>query len=232
MLRKFIHASLLPVIRHIRSYFITFIKPKTTYQLAPISDKFGFDRGKPIDRYYIDNFIEKHQDKILGHCLEVHDDAYLKRFGASKVTVSDVVDIDTSNKLANIYCDLTYAQNIADNTYDCLVITQTLGLIPDHGQAIKQLHRILKPGGTLLLTVSTMGPYIKNGNGYWRYSPKSVAYLLEKYFKKENMHIDTYGNALAGQAFWVGMAAEEFEPEQLNFKDERFPVIVTAVAFK
>lgn len=232
MSKKFIHHTVLPFARKIRAQVVKTIKPKSGYSLMPISDKFGFDRGKPIDRYYIDTFIELHQEKIHGRCLEVHDDAYIKRFGGNRVTQGDVVDIDTSNKLANIYTDLSAADVIAENTYDTLIVTQTLGLIPEHEKAVGHLYRILKPGGTLLMTVSTMGPWIKNGNGYWRYSIKSLPYLLEKFFKKENIKADTYGNALTGQAFWVGMAVEEFTKEQLDFKDERFPIIVTAVATK
>lgn len=232
MPKKFIHHTVLPFARKIRARIVKTMKPKGGYSLMPISDKFGFDRGKPIDRYYIDQFIELHKEKIRGRALEVHDDAYIKRFGESRVTQSDVVDIDRDNKLATIYTDLSSADIIPDNTYDTLIITQTLGLIPEHEKAVGHLYRILKPGGTLLITVSTMGPWIKNGNGYWRYSIKSLPYLLEKFFQKDRITAHTYGNVLTGQAFWVGMAAQEFTKEQLDFKDERFPIIVTAVATK
>ena len=232
MISKIINSNILPLVRKLRSKVVTQIRPKSRYSLLPISDKFGFDRGTPIDRYYIESFMEEHKNKVVGRCLEIHDDAYTKRFGEQKVTKADVADIDTDNKLANIYVDLATADTIPDNTYDTLIITHTIGLIPEHEKAVKHLYRILKPGGTLLLTVSAMGPFITNGNGFWRYTIKSVPYLLEKCFKKENISVKSYGNVLSGQAAWVAMAAEEFTKEELDTVDERYPLVIAAIATK
>ena len=232
MINKLIHFTILPLIRKFRAQAVKKINPKENYSLMPISDKFGYDRGTPIDRFYIEKFMEMNKEKVKGRCLEVHDDAYIKRYGENRVTQGDVVDIDTNNKLANIYTDLSAADSIADNTYDTVILTQTLGLIPDHEKAVGHLYRMLKPGGTMLLTVSAMGPYITNGHSFWRYTVRSIPYLLEKYFQKNKIAVEAYGNVLTGQGFWVGMAAEEFTPEQLELKDDRYPIIITAVATK
>lgn len=232
MLSQIAHNQVLPQIRKIRAQIIKTVRPKAAYSLYPISNKFGYDRGTPIDRWYIECFMEQQQDKVRGHCLEIHDNAYTLRFGQKKVSHSDVADIDTKNKLANIYVDLSKADQIPDNTYDTLIITHTIGLIPEHDKAIAHLYRILKPGGTLLLTVSALGPYITDGNAYWRYTPRSIPYLLEQHFNKENITVQTFGNVLSGQAFWVGMAAEELTKDQLLHQDNRYPVIITAVATK
>jgi SAM-dependent methyltransferase len=232
MLGHFIHSKVLPQIRVVRGSVVRLLKPKSGYSLFPISNNFGFDRGRPVDRYYIENFLQRYVDRIRGVCLEVHDDAYTKRFGGEKVTRVDVVDVDRDNSLANIYVDLADAAVIPDNTYDCLIITHTIGLIPEHEKAVGHLYRILKPGGTLVLTVSALGPFIQNGNAFWRYTTKSVQWLLEKYFAKESIEVTSMGNALAGQAFWVGMACEDLTPEQLEFTDMRYPVVIAAVATK
>ena len=42
----------------------------------PISSVFGFDRGKPIDRYYIEKFISDNSSTIKGDILEVEDNKY------------------------------------------------------------------------------------------------------------------------------------------------------------
>lgn len=223
---------LLNVLLKIRGVITRIIKPRSGYQLFPLSDKFGFDRGLPIDRYYIEEFLNENKRCIKGRCLEVHDSAYTIRFGKDKVTKADVVDIDIQNKLANIHTDLSDAKNIPDATYDTLIITHTIGLIPEHEKAIANFYRILKPGGHLLLTASTMGPFIENGSGFWRYTSKSIPYMLGKYFDKKTITTTTYGNALTGQAFWVGMAAQDISKEELDFKDNRFPIIVTAICKK
>src|SRR5438094_3360732 len=38
---------------------------------SPISTDFGYDRGTPIDRYYIEAFLSHHRSSIRGHVLEV-----------------------------------------------------------------------------------------------------------------------------------------------------------------
>ncbi len=223
---------LLSLIFKIRGFVMRIIKPRSSYSLVPMSEVFGFDRGLPIDRYYIEEFLEKNKKVIKGYCLEVHDSAYTKRFGEDRVTKFDALDIDTNNKLANIYADLAKADNIPDNTYDTLIITHTIGLIPEHEKAVANLYRILKPGGYLLLTASTMGPFIENGSGFWRYTTKSIPYLLGKHFPEKSIKTEAYGNVLTGQAFWAGLASQDLSKEELDYKDSRFPIIVTAVCKK
>jgi hypothetical protein len=57
-------------------------------RLTPISRSFGYDRGQPIDRYYIANFLGRHSGDIRGHVLEIGDDRYTRRFGGDRVTHS------------------------------------------------------------------------------------------------------------------------------------------------
>jgi len=49
--------------------------------LRPISDCYGYDRGTPVDRIYIEAFLDRHCDDIRGHGAEVKTDGYLRRFG-------------------------------------------------------------------------------------------------------------------------------------------------------
>ena len=38
-------------------------------RVLPVSLKFGFDRGQPIDRYYIDGFLRRHAEDVHGHVI-------------------------------------------------------------------------------------------------------------------------------------------------------------------
>ena len=105
--------ELINLVKKVRSPVMRFLRPKARYflfkpkrSLKPISTKFGFDRGEPIDRYYIESFLEENKDYIKGVCLEITDNAYTKKFGGDRVVKSDVLDIDRTNKQANIYGDL------------------------------------------------------------------------------------------------------------------------------
>ena len=37
----------------------------------PMSDSWGFERGTPVDRYYIERFLERNADAIRGDVLEI-----------------------------------------------------------------------------------------------------------------------------------------------------------------
>ena len=50
-------------------------------RVTPISTKWGFDRGLPIDRHYIENFLAVNADDIRGGVLEIGDNSYTRRFG-------------------------------------------------------------------------------------------------------------------------------------------------------
>ncbi len=226
--------NLLQTALNIRKRVMHQIRPNSRYFLAaknlePISSKFGFDRGMPIDRFWIDAFINENSALIKGRVLEIDDKRYTSRF-LNKISVLDVLDINKNNKKANIHGDLRDLSGvIEDNVYDCIILTHVIGMIDDVPSAIKELRRILKPGGAILLTCSSISPVYDEKTSYWRFTKASVSYLFKNGFKTQ---IETKGNVLAGQCFWVGMAQEELTVKELEFNDPRFPCIVTAVLIK
>src|SRR5688572_7108759 len=46
---------------------------------TPTASDFGFARGGPVDRYYIESFLNKPRARIGGRVLEVGDDTYTRR---------------------------------------------------------------------------------------------------------------------------------------------------------
>lgn len=208
-----------------------YFRPK--HSIEPLSSHFGFDRGTPIDRVWIEDFLNKNRKLIRGRCLEITDDFYTKKFRGDKVSESDVLDIDRKNKKANIYGDLRNLKGvIKDNTYDCVILTHVLGLIDDLDSAVNELKRILKPGGVVLVTSACISPTYNLETNFWRIMPQGARYLFGKHFGKENVKVGSYGNVLAGQSFWVGMAQEELTKKELMYNDPHFPCIVTICATK
>lgn len=200
---------------------------------GPVSRGWGFDRGQPIDRHFIESFLELHCRDIRGRVLEVKDDGYTSRFGGA-VTSAEVLDIDPSNQAATVIADLTDAPQIPDNSYDCVLLTQVFHLIYDLQSAVEECRRILKPGGTLLVTMPALSRCSRElqHSDYWRITPAAARRLFGDVFRQENVDVVAYGNAVLGAAFLMGVAVEEVSSRQLRRHDALFPVLVTIRASK
>src|SRR5579872_1803572 len=129
-------------------------KRNSLWQLQPVSRVFALDRGQPIDRFYIERFLRDNANYIHGQVLEIEDNKYTKEFGGQRVAQSHVLHAVEGNPAATIVGDLTNAPHIPSDSFDCIICTQTLQFIYDIDAAVTTLHRILKPGGTLLVTLS------------------------------------------------------------------------------
>lgn len=229
--------KLINIVLSLRAFINRRMFPRGLYflfkgSLNPLSGKFGFDRGIPVDRFWIEDFLSKNNKYIKGSVLEITDAKYTLMFGGGRVKHSDVLDIDKNNRNANIYGDLrNLKKQIKDSTYDCIILTHVLGLIDDYEAAIKECRRILKPRGVLLYTGSCLGP-ILGEEVYWRFTPNSVRYVFSKFFKPSRLNIKSYGNVLSGQGFWVGMSQQDLSKKELEYIDNRYPCAVGAVIQK
>ncbi len=205
-------------------------------RITPISTAFGFDRGLPIDRYYIEDFLSRHQDDVRGHALEIGGDFYTRKYGGNRVTKSDILHVSPEHPRATIVADLSNADFIPSETFDCIIFTQTLQCIYDPRAAIKTLHRILKPGGTLLATTTGIGQIspsdmVKWGE-WWRFTTRSVQRLLEESFRSDCVEVGAHGNVLAAAAFLYGLATVELSQKELDYQDTAYQMIITARAVK
>ena len=203
----------------------------TLRRTDPLSDHWGFDRGTPVDRYYIERFLEAHRQDIRGHVLEVQDTAYTDRYGAA-VERRDVLDIDPTNPMASIVADLAAADSIPSDTFDCFVLTQTLLLIYDLRSAISHAHRILRPGGVLLVTVPAVSRVCRLKTDYWRFTVASCSALFGEVFGPDQITVQSHGNVLTAVAFLAGMAREELSSSELDTHDEYIPLVITVRAVK
>jgi len=204
-------------------------------RLDPFSRAFGYDRGGPVDRYYIDNFLEKNSALIKGRVLEIGDNEYTLKFGGAKVTQSDILHVNETNPNATFIGDITNAPHLPGNGFDCIVLTQTLHLIYDYKEAIKTCFRILKPGGSLLLTVpgiTSIDAGEWKSTWYWAFTDISIKRILEETFDVDNIIVDAFGNILTATAFLYGMGLQEVSKNKLDYYDPSYQVTISAIATK
>ena len=202
---------------------------------TPISSDFGYGRGKPVDRHYIEAFLDRHRQEVRGRVLEIGDNAYTVQFGGDRVIVSDVLHVSAASPQATFVGDLANGDHLPGDAFDCIILTQTLHLIYDLHKAVATLHRILKPGGVLLLTapgVSSVDRGEWGGSWYWSFTPASLSRLLAERFSSTDLSVSSYGNVLTASAFLYGLAEHELTPEEFDARDTTYPVIVAARAVK
>ena len=203
--------------------------------LEPVSRVFAFDRGTPIDRVYIEDFLEKNKSLVMGVLCEIADNSYSEKYG-SNVERFEILHYTHDNKNATIVGDLCNTLTIPQGKVDCFILTQTLNFIYDFKSAIAGLHYMLKEGGVALVTVagiSQISRYDMDRWGdYWRFTDLSIKKAFEEAFGEGNVEVETYGNVLASTAFLQGISAEELTREELFYKDKDYQMIITIKATK
>jgi peptidoglycan/xylan/chitin deacetylase (PgdA/CDA1 family) len=201
----------------------------------PISRDWGYERGAPVDRRYIDDFLIEHASDVKGLVLEVQENDFTRRFGGCRVTTSDVVDLDESNPRATVVADLRHAPGIASDRYDCVILTQTLHVIDDVSAVLLECRRILRAGGVLLATVPAASrvclEYGADGD-FWRMTPAGARRLFETVFGAADVDTVTYGNVQTNVAFLEGIAAEELGDAEFDRVDPYFPALTGVRARK
>lgn len=193
-----------------------------------------FQRGEPIDRYYIEKFLDQNKQYIKGHVLELEDAGYTKQFGKDVIS-SDVLDISKNNKEATMVHDLQDPAGFPSNKFDCFICTQTLQYLYDIKAGFKSAKKMLKDGGVFLVTapgISQLTYYPGSFYEYWHFTEKTL-YNLAKEAGFRKIRVYTYGNAMAATAFLQCVAVEDLKNKKLlDYKDGYYPVTVTLVAIK
>jgi SAM-dependent methyltransferase len=204
-------------------------------RLTPISTVWGFDRGTPIDRCYIEQFLDANSRHIFGRVLEVDDNNYTGRFGADRVVESEILTIDAQNPRATMVADITTADSLPEDSFDCIILTQTLQLIYEFKKAVHSVRRMLKPGGHVLATVPGISPMGDGAWGEWwawSFTPLSTRLLFGEVFGAGNVSVVSYGNVLTAAALLYGVAAEELRPYELEYHDPTYCVTIGIKAVK
>ena len=204
-------------------------------RVTPISRNWGYDRGQPIDRYYIENFLGAQATDIRGRVLEIGDDGYTRRFGGEQVRQSDVLNFRAGAPGTTIVGDLCDAPQIASDVFDCVIFTQALQLIEEPAAAVRTLHRVLRPGGILLATFPGITQTYETdwqSSWYWAFTTPSAHLLFDAAFGEDKVAIEGFGSVLTAVSFLEGLASHELTVEELDTCDPGYAVTITVRATK
>jgi SAM-dependent methyltransferase len=227
-----IRMSTLPLLRHLRAVGLR--------RLEPLSG--GRPRGTPIVRHYWARFLDAHRADIRGHALEIGTTRTIREYGGSRLDRADAIDLSAHGPEITVVADLTRADEVASDTYDCFVNQFTMHVIHDVESALYHSVRILKPGGVLLVNFVCVDDYfpdgIDMGTGkpmyvHWWFTPIGVENLLRRAGLGDgDYQLTTYGNLFARIGYQLNMAAEELAPRELASRDPAYPLLVCVRAVK
>jgi SAM-dependent methyltransferase len=205
-------------------------------RVEPIRRDFGWQSGQTISRYYIEKFLIRHASDIHGHVLEIGDRRYTSQFGGNRVHRSDVLHVMPGNPDATIIADLTRADHIPSQSFDCIILIHTLQYIYDTKSAIRTLYRVLKPGGVVLAAFPGISQIARHDmdhwGDYWRFTTLSARKLFTAVFAEDGVNVQAYGNVLAAVAFLHGLIAKELTRQELDDHDVDYEVLITVKAIR
>ena len=206
-------------------------------RLKPISNKFGFDRGIPVDRYYIDSFLDANKNFITGQIVEVSEKFYSEKYHSGENDIISILTYNQNLSELSIFCDLSKPETIPESYANCFICTQTLNFIYDIENSIYSCHKLLKRDGVFLGTVSGLSQIsnydMERWGDYWRFTTLSTQKLFEKYFGVGNVQVFTYGNLSASICLLQGISVNDLPNNDfLDEIDDRYQVIIGIKAFK
>ena len=202
----------------------------------PFARKYGMRLGPPVDRLYIEAFLERHATDVRGRVLEILDPSYSRRFGGDRVERTDVLDASPTNPDATIRGNLETGKGLPRAAFDCFICTQTLSLIYDVRAAVGHAHEALRPGGVLLVTVPGISqqadPAREEFPDFWRFTKLALSRLLGDAFGEGAVEVEAYGTVAASAAFLYGLPAAEMDPALLEPHDPDYEMVVCGRAVR
>lgn len=201
----------------------------------PVSRVFGLDRGKAIDRVYIEKFLEEHRECIKGKVLEIAENTYTLRYGEDRVKESCVLHVNGAGKNV-IKGNLETGEGLKDNSFDAMIITQTLMFLPDVCSAVSHIYCALKHGGTAVLTVAGISQVSRYDDDRWGhyfgFYETGIKKLCCEVFGEDRVEISAYGNVKTAAAMLYGLCSEDLQPEDFEVHDQDYPVIIGVALHK
>ncbi|WP_028242879.1 hypothetical protein [Pseudobutyrivibrio ruminis] len=213
------------ILRIIYSSSVKMIQKLSIY---PVTRDFGTNRGKAIDRLFIEKFLNENKNHIHGDVLEIGDNYYTRTYGTNYVSHIMHVEGWGDNAFKG---NLETGEGLTANTYDCLILTQVLMFIFNIGKVVKNIYEVLRDDGVALITVAGISQISRydadRWGSYWRFDYNALEKMFIPYFGEENVSIQTYGNVKLATAMMYGLCCEELEADDFSLIDRDYPLIYT-----
>jgi hypothetical protein len=222
----------LPIVRNLRCLQLR--------RMRPLGD--GRQSGTPVVRAYWADYLHHHRPDIRGHGLEIGTSRTLWQYGSPELTWADALDLTIRNPEVTVVGDLSRADHIPSETYDCFVNQFTMHVMYDLEAALYHSVRILRPGGVLLVNFPCMDYYFPGGLdmgtgaplfSFWWFTPIQIENLLRRVgLTGDDYKLTLYGNLFARVAYQMNLPAEELTARELEYVDPGHPLLICARVVK
>jgi SAM-dependent methyltransferase len=146
--------------------------------------------------YYLNNETEVFRKQL--HVLHFAPERPLKRVFSGQNM--NYIDADLNPNLASTVVDITDMQ-FQDDSFDMIICSHVLGHVPDEPKALREMHRVLKPGGQAVV-ITWQG---ENKRTILRESPETE--VQRDAFRNdgtlERLHGSDFGKTLSDAGFDV-----------------------------
>lgn len=205
-------------------------------RLSPLRN--GGPNGTSVVRYYWARFLEQHAADIRGRALEIGETSTIRRYGGAALAQAEALDLAAHSPEVTVVADLSRADHVPGETYDCFVNQFTTAVVYDIEAALYHAIRLLKPGGVLLINFWCLDFYFHRGLDmgtggslymHWWFTPLQVSDLLHRLrLSEQDYTLQIYGNLLTRFAFLVNLPAEELTQAELDYADPGQPLLICA----
>ena len=103
-----------------------------------------------------------------------------RSFVSGQLIGYDSLDLFPRHTLVTYVGDIQNMTMIQDETYDTALCMEVLEHVPDPFRAAREIYRILKPGGILVMSVPHLSRLHDEPHDYYRYTRHGVRCLLEQ----------------------------------------------------
>lgn len=111
---------------------------------------------------------------------------YLRRTAKSAALSEYFANAEPGSSRNGVRCEDVQRLTYADASFDLVTHTEVLEHVPDDARAFAELHRVLRPGGTMLFTVPLYGGYPTVERA--RLRDGAVEHLLEPAYHIDPLH--------------------------------------------
>jgi SAM-dependent methyltransferase len=118
---------------------------------------------------------------------------------------------------------------IKDGSFDCVFCTGTLEHVRDPWQAVRELHRIVRPGGVIHIDVPFIQGYHPDPTDYWRFTLDGLRVLCQDF---EELASGTYIGPTCGLVWVAREWANSWSSNPIISNLLLVPVALAAAPFK